>query len=81
MTKNEEYDLMVISKPYALTTPVTGGKAIKWLKVWDHNAGTTETSFKTTMPPPYKHKLISFQVIDLMPARNLKIYKITIKKR
>lgn len=81
MTKNEEYDLMVISKPYALTTPVTGGKMIKWSKVWEHHMGASETTFKTTMPPPYKHKLITFQVIDLMPVRNLKIYKVTIKKR
>lgn len=80
MTKEEEYTLMQTSKPYDLTTPITGGKPIKWLKVWDHRMGAGATTFKTLMSPPYEHKLIKVQEINLMPIANRKIYKITIKR-
>jgi hypothetical protein len=42
--------------------------------------GASETVFKTLTPPPYEHKLIKVQEIDLMPVANKKIYKITIKR-
>lgn len=80
MTKQEEYDLMVVSKPYALQTNIPGAKPIKWLKVWDHHNGPTSTTFKTLTLVPYKHEQLSYEEIDLMPIRNLKIYKVTIKK-
>jgi hypothetical protein len=80
MTKQEEYDLMVVSKPQEFKTLIPGGQPIKWLKTWDHHNGPTATTFKTTTPPPYEHKLISYKIIDLMPIRNLKIYQVTIKK-
>ena len=79
MTKQEEYTHMLNTKPYALITPVKGGKEIKWTQVWDHHRSATQTTFKSLSPPPYEHKLISFQEIDLMPVANKKIYKITIK--
>jgi len=80
MTKQEEYTLMQTSKPYDLRTPIKGGKEIKWLKVWDHNNAPMQINFKTLMSPPYEHKLIKVEEIDLMPVANKKIYKITIKK-
>ena len=80
MTKQEEYNLMLNSKHYDLVTPVKNSQDIKWLRVWDHRATPTVTTFKTLMPPPHKHPLISSEVIDLMPMANYKIYKITIKK-
>lgn len=80
MTKEEEYTLMQTSKPYDLTTPITGGTPIKWLRVWKHKASPTQTSFRTLMPPPYKHKLIKAEKIDLLPLANYTVYKITIKK-
>jgi hypothetical protein len=80
MTKQEEYTHMLNTKPYDLKTPIKGGKEIKWVKVWDHHMGASETVFKTLSPPPYEHKLIKVQEIDLMPVANKKIYKITIKR-
>lgn len=80
MTKQEEYDLMAVSKPYELKTVIPGAKPIKWMKVWDHHNGPTSTTFKTLTIPPYEHKQISYQTINLMPVRNLTIYKVTIKK-
>lgn len=79
MTKQEEYTLMQTSKPYDHKT-VIGGKTIKWSKIWDHKMGIKETTFRTLTPPPYEHKLIKVQEIDLMPIANKKIYKITIKR-
>ena len=80
MTKEEEYTLMQTSKPYDLSTSIKGGKSIKWSKVWDHRMGVRETTFKTLTPPPYEHKLIKVQKINLMPVANKVIYKITIKR-
>ena len=80
MTKQEEYTLMQNSKPNDLKTPIQGGKEIRWIKVWDHHAGASVITFKTLTPPPYEHKLITSQEIDLMPVANKKIYKITIKR-
>jgi hypothetical protein len=80
LTKSEEYTLMNTSPGYELKTTIKGGKTIKWLRVWDHKAFVTETQFKTLTPPPYEHKLISYEIIDLMPVANKKIYKVTIKK-
>jgi hypothetical protein len=80
MTKEEEYELMVVSKPYELKTIIPGAKPIKWMKAWDHHNGPTSTTFKTLTKPPYEHKLISYKVINLMPQRNLIIYQVTIKK-
>ena len=80
MTKQEEYTLMQNSDPYNITTPIRGGKPIKWLRVWEYRVGISQTTFKTLMPPPYEHKLIKVEEIDLMPIYSKKIYKITIKK-
>jgi len=80
MTKQEEYTLMLNSKHNDLITPVKNSKEIKWLRVWDHRATPALTTFKTLMPPPYKHELITAEEINLMPLANYKIYKITIKK-
>lgn len=79
MTKQEEYILMQNSKPYDHKT-VIGGKTIKWLKIWDHKMGIKQTTFKTLTIPPFEHKLIEVQEIDLMPIFNKKIFKITIKR-
>jgi len=80
MTKREEYTLMQTSKPDIIITPIKGGKSIKWLKAWDHHAGLNQITLRTTMKPPYEHKLITVEEIDLMPVANLIIYKITIKR-
>lgn len=81
MTKQEEYTQMQTAKPYDLTTPIKGiAKSIKWSKVWDHRTGVSETTFKTLTPPPFEHKLIKVQEIDLMPIAKHKIFKITIKR-
>jgi len=80
MNKQEEYTLMQNSKPYDLVTPIKGGRSIKWLRVWHHKASPTQTSFRTLMGPPYEHKLIKAEKIDLLPVANYQIYKITIKK-
>lgn len=80
MTKLEEYTLMQNSKPHDLITPVKNSRDIKWLKIWDHRNTPVATTFKTLMPPPYKHKLISAEEIDLRPTANYTIYKVTIKK-
>lgn len=80
MTKQEEYTLMQTSKPYDLVTSVKGSTNIKWLRVWHHKASPTQISFRTLMPPPYEHKLIKSEEIDLLPIANYKVYKITIKR-
>jgi hypothetical protein len=80
MTKQEEYTLMQTSQPHDIITHIKNGKDIKWLKVWDHRNTPTLTTFKTLMSPPYEHKLISAEEIDLMPVAAYKIYKVTIKK-
>lgn len=80
MTKKEEYNLMQQSKPNDLVTSVKNSKSIKWLRVWDHRSTPMLTNFKTLMPPPYKHPLISVEEINLRPVANYTIYKVTIKK-
>jgi len=79
MTKQEEYNLMLNSKHHDLITPVKNSKEIKWMRTWDLRKTMAKTTFKTLMPPPYEHKLISVEEIDLLPMANYKIYKITIK--
>ena len=79
MTKQEEYDFMVVSKPQEYETTV-GGKKIKWLKAWNIHNTHESITFKTIAQPPYIHKSMSYEAINLMPVRNLTIYKVTIKK-
>lgn len=80
MTKQEEYTLMLNSKLKDLITPIKNRKDIKWLKVWDHQANTSNIIFKTLNYPPYINNNIVVEEIDLMPIANKKIYKIIIKK-
>ncbi len=80
LTKSEEYTLMNTSPGYELKTTIKDSKTIKWVRVWDHKAFVTETQFKTITPPPFEHKLIKCEEIDLRPVANVTIYKVTIKK-